>query len=121
MVKSKSPDNNLALNIIIKGAGIVFLGLFISKFFGYIYRILLANYLGKNDYGLITLALSIVGFLSMICLLGLPVIITRLVSIYNTKKDKEDRLCNLLFSSVNIFSFINSYNFVAVFFRIYFY
>lgn len=79
------------LNKIAKGAFIVFLGMIISKFFTYFYRLIIARYLGPEDYGLVSLGLAILGIASTLALLGLPQGVTRYIAYYN-KKDKYKQI-----------------------------
>ncbi len=78
-----------SLKTIVKGAGIVFAGLVLSKVFTYLFRLFVARYYGPADYGLFSLALSVIGFLEIIALLGLATGIRRYVAYYNAKRDKS--------------------------------
>ena len=53
-------DEISSLKKIVRGAGIVFLGLIASKTISYFYRIFIARYFGPEDYGLFSIALSII-------------------------------------------------------------
>lgn len=74
------------LKKIVKGAGIAFLGLAISKLFGYIYRILIAR-VGTEEYGLFSIGIAVFSLLTTICLLGLKGGILRYVSFYKSRED----------------------------------
>ncbi len=80
-------DENSSLKEIVKGAGIVFLGLIASKIISYFYRIFIARYFGPEDYGLFAIALSIIGFGSVFALVGLPAGVTRYISYYSARED----------------------------------
>ncbi len=77
-----------AMKSIAKGAGIVFIGIMISKFLGYIYRVIIAR-LGPEAYGEISLGLAVFGILSVISILGLELGTLRYVSIYKNINAKE--------------------------------
>ncbi len=70
-----------------RGAGILLLGIFISKILMYAYRILIARSLGPESYGIIMIAVSIVSFGYTISLLGMEVGIVRFISYYLSKKE----------------------------------
>ena len=50
---------------IAKGSLIILIGIFLSKFLTYIYRAIVARFLGSSDYGLLTLGLAISGFVGI--------------------------------------------------------
>ncbi|MDD4877722.1 MAG: oligosaccharide flippase family protein [Candidatus Nanoarchaeia archaeon] len=81
-------DNIKNLKAITKGAGIILIGMLISKVFAYAYRVILAKYLGPADYGTFSLGLALVGLLTIFALAGFPQGILRFVSYYKGKKDK---------------------------------
>ena len=89
------------VNKITKAAGIFFIGLVLSKFFAYLYIILLSR-LGSSIYGLLTLGFTIVSFLSVLTLMGLKPAILRYVAFYKGKND-ERRIKGTIITSI-IFS-----------------
>jgi len=91
---------NNYLNTIIKSAGIVFLGLIFGKLFSYLYVIILAK-LGSSNYGLITLAFTIISFLSILTLLGLKSALIRYVAFYKAKKNIK-KIKGTVYSSIII-------------------
>lgn len=79
---------------IIKGSSIILLGIFISKFFGYVYRILVAR-IGPEQYGLLSISLGITSLLTTISLLGLNSGILRYIPFFRGKKNKEGILLTI--------------------------
>jgi len=79
---------NESLRKIAKGAGIVLIGTLIGRAFGYGSRIVIARFLGANDYGLISLGFAALTMAAALAAIGLPAGVTRYVSSY---KGKEDR------------------------------
>ncbi len=76
-----------SLRSIAKGAGIIFLGVFISKILAYLYRIVVAR-LGAEQYGFISIGIAILGVFVTISLLGMNEGVIRYVSYYKGKDDK---------------------------------
>jgi O-antigen/teichoic acid export membrane protein len=77
------------LKKITKGAMVVFIGIFIGRFFGYITRIIMARFFGADAYGLFSLASAVLGIAATIALLGIPTGLSRYISFYIGKKDLE--------------------------------
>ena len=77
------------LEKIAQGSGIILLGMILSKIFNYLYRLIVARYLGPDSYGLLNLGFAVFGFFSAISLLGFPSAVLRFVSFYNGKNDSE--------------------------------
>ncbi len=76
-----------SLKTITKGAGIVFIGIFISKLLTYAYRVIVAR-IGTEQYGLISLGIAVVGIFVTISLFGMNEGVLRYVSYYKGKEDK---------------------------------
>ena len=74
------------LNILVKGAGIVFIGLIVSRLFGYLFRLVVAK-IGTEQYGLLSLGLAITGILSTIALVGLHTGVLRYIAYYKSKDE----------------------------------
>ena len=72
---------------IAKGSLIILIGIFLSKFLTYIYRAIVARFLGSSDYGLLTLGLAISGFIGIFAALGLRSGVIRYVSFFRSKED----------------------------------
>ena len=75
------------LNKIVLGAGITTLGLFISKFLSYLYRLVVAR-IGPDAYGQISLGLAVVGLTSTFVALGLNKAIKKYVPEAREADDK---------------------------------
>ena len=94
-------EGERAIKSVAKGAGIVFIGVVFSRFAGYLYRVIVARHLGTEAYGIISLAMSLIGFALPICLLGLNHGIKRYASFYRGK-DEYSKVKGTIFSSVKI-------------------
>lgn len=81
--------NQEILAKISKGAVLLLLGIVISKFFTYIYRLVIARYLGPEIYGIFSIGLAVIGFLLGFALLGMPSGLLRYVSFYKGKDDSS--------------------------------
>ena len=73
---------------IAKGGVIVFAGMLISRLLAYLYIALVAR-LGSSEYGLFSLAIIIVSFLSIIATFGFRTGIIRYIAYYKGKKDDK--------------------------------
>ncbi len=82
-------EGERAIKSVAKGAGIVFVSVLFSRFAGYLYRVIVARFLGAEAYGIISLGMSLVGFAIPFCFLGLNSGIKRYVALYNGKDDEE--------------------------------
>jgi len=65
-----------------KGAGIVFIGTAVGMLLAYISVLIIARFLGPEDYGLISLASAVTTIASTVVLVGMPEGIVRFVSFY---------------------------------------
>ena len=63
-----------------KGAGIVFIGTAVGMLLAYISMLIIARFLGPEDYGLISLASAVTTIASTVVLVGMPEGIVRFVS-----------------------------------------
>lgn len=78
----------LNLNTIVKGAGFALIGLFLGKLMTYVYKILIAHFLGAESFGIYSLGFSIMGLVSVFCLIGLPAAIECFINYYIKDKSK---------------------------------
>lgn len=103
MNKKNVPENRgmESLKIIVKGSTIFFVGLGISKFITYFYRLFIARYFGPTDYGLFMLGLGIVSFFMLFANLGLHVGVTRYTAFYNARKNYR-KIKGVLQSSIKL-------------------
>lgn len=67
----------------------IFIGIMISKIFSYIYKIIIARYLGADIYGLYSLSLVIVLLFASVSGLGISEGILRYISLYRGKEEKN--------------------------------
>ncbi|MCD4666955.1 flippase [archaeon] len=91
-----------SLRTLTKGAGIFFVGIFLSKILTFLYRIIVAR-LGTEQYGLLSLGLAITGILSIIALCGMDRGVLRYVSYYRGKDDKSSIKGTIVQSSIITF------------------
>jgi O-antigen/teichoic acid export membrane protein len=77
------------LKQIARGAGIIFISTFIMYAIKFIYRIVIARYLGPADYGLLSLGIMLLNIGVLISVIGLNEGIVRNIAYYNGKKDKK--------------------------------
>jgi len=89
MNKRKKEELDNSLKLLAKASFVLFIGIFLSKLFTYIYRIIIARHFGPEVYGLFSLALMTVGIIVIFAKLGLPEGNLRYVSFYRGKKQKN--------------------------------
>ena len=92
-----------------KGAVYVFLGIFFSKFIGYLFKFVTAR-LGTDQYGILSLGIMIYSVFSIILVFGLDYGITRFTAYYlgENSKAKIKSLINFIFPVVFISSLFGS-------------
>ncbi len=83
-----SQNTGESLKRLAKGAGISLVGLVFAKVLNYGYRFLISR-TGPEAYGTFSLAMAIIGFASMIAVLGLSSGVVRYVALYTAKNDVE--------------------------------
>ena len=81
-------ENTVFLRRIAKGAGILFVGIIVSKLLTYAFRAIVARYFGASVYGLLILAIAITSFIASLALLGLPKGLLRYIAYYLGKSNK---------------------------------
>lgn len=105
MKDSSSSEINTGLKLLAKSSMIVLIGIFLSKLFTYLYRIVVARYFGPEVYGVFSLALIILGFFTAFSSLGLTDGLARFFSFYRGRK-QFDRI-RYLFKRVTIILIIS--------------
>lgn len=75
------------LNLIAKGAVLSFFGMFFSKLFTYIYRAVVARFVGPEAYGQLSQGLMVVGIMGTLSLLAMHQAMKKYISEYNAKDD----------------------------------
>lgn len=88
------------LRKIVKGGGIISIGLFISKLLGYAYRLVVAR-IGAEQYGLISISLAVFGILVTISSLGLGEGVIRFAAFYKGKNDQR-RIKGIITSALKL-------------------
>lgn len=94
---------NKSLKLLVKSSFIVFIGIFLSKIFIYIYRIIIARYFGPEIYGLFSLAIMIIGWFVAFSSLGLSHGLIRFIPIYREKKQINKIRHLVKFSAIFLF------------------
>jgi O-antigen/teichoic acid export membrane protein len=87
MKKEKTNGLDKSLKLLVKTSLIVFVGIFLSKILGYVYRIVIARYFGPEVYGLFSLALMISGWFIAVAALGLAEGLLRFIPLYRGKQE----------------------------------
>lgn len=88
------------LRIIGKGAAYTFAGVVLAKGMAYLWRIIIAR-IGPEGYGLFSLALAVLGIVSVVSFLGLDSAITRYIAYYQGKNDPS-RMKGVITSTLKI-------------------
>ncbi|MBS3078643.1 flippase [Candidatus Pacearchaeota archaeon] len=104
--KNKAIALDDSLKLLVKTSFIVFFGIVISKVVTYLYRILIARYLGSEVYGLFSLASMILGLFAAFFSLGLAEGLLRYISFYRLKNSKGK--INHLFRKTSLILLISS-------------
>lgn len=81
-------DNSLKL--IAKSSAVVFIGIFLSKIFSYIYRIVIAREFGPEVYGIFSLAMMVSGIFILFSSMGIGEGLVRYIPLYRGKKQNEN-------------------------------
>lgn len=85
----KEQEKISSLKAILKGAGVFFTGLIISKIFNLIYNIIIARFYGAKIFGFFALGLAVFEIMRLFATLGVPTGVTRYISYYLPKKDEK--------------------------------
>jgi len=102
MPKDKEKNHKeSALKTVAKSGSLLFVGLIISRFLGYLTKITLARFLGPGGMGIVYLAVSVSGILLTVSLFGLPAAIQRYVSYYRGK-DRMEGVKGVIVGSLKI-------------------
>ena len=106
MTKSKKNEQNKvdnSLRLLAKTSIIVLIGLFLSKAFTYLYRIIVARYFGPEVYGLFSLAIMVSGFFILVASLGFIDGLLRYIPIYRGKNQTNKISYVLRYSYIILF------------------
>ncbi|MFA4887840.1 MAG: flippase [Candidatus Nanoarchaeia archaeon] len=107
-------ESHQALEKIAHGTILAFGGIFISKVFGYVYRLIVARF-GIEEYGVLSLGLTLFNVLIVLGALGLNQGALRYVSFYREKKD-FGRVKGIIFSTIGISGLISIFLGALLFF-----
>jgi len=75
------------LNIIAKGATFMLAGYVISKLLAYVYRVIIARYLGPSDFGILSIGLAVQGIIIVLAALGLYQGVLHFIAVYESTGD----------------------------------
>ncbi len=78
-----------SLATVAKGAGIVFIGMFIGNLLGIVNQMLLGRFLGVTTYGVFSLALSIIALLATFAVFGLFAALPRFIPFHLGKNERH--------------------------------
>ena len=98
--EESNAEKNKSLKTIAKGSGIVFIGLVFAKFFGYLFRVIVARSLGSSIYGMYSLGFAVFSILLTISFLGMNSGVQRFIS-YHRGMGK-DKVRGILKSSLKV-------------------
>jgi O-antigen/teichoic acid export membrane protein len=90
------------LNILVKSSIFVLIGLFFSKVFSYVYKIIIARNFGPEAYGLFSLAFIIATLVATLASLGLSEGLMRYVSYFRGKN--ENKKIKTIIKKANLYS-----------------
>ncbi len=99
---------------IARGAAYVLIGMFISKFLTYLYRMITAR-LGAESYGTLSLGMAVIGVVSFVPLLGLDNGVLRYVAYYRQLK-KFKTVNGIIRYCIKISTILSCLLFVVMFF-----
>lgn len=103
-----------SLKIVVKGAGIIFIGMTLGHVLGAANQIILARFLGADAYGLFNLGLSLIGIFIVLATFGLSIGVTRFISYYQGRNNEGAIKGTIIFSFR--FSLIMSIIFATILF-----
>ncbi|MFB6203661.1 MAG: flippase [Candidatus Nanohaloarchaea archaeon] len=75
------------LNAIAKGAGIVAVGMVFSKLFTYLYRVVVARFIGPDAYGQLSLGITVLSIAGSVSLLAMNQALNKYVAKHNQNND----------------------------------
>jgi O-antigen/teichoic acid export membrane protein len=94
-------DLDKSLESLAKSAIVVFIGIFLSKVFVYVYRIIIARKFGAEIYGIFSLAIMIAGIFMLISNLGLTGGLSRYIPKFRGTGER-DKISYIFKKSLNV-------------------
>jgi len=97
-------DESLVTHSVVKiarGGLLIFSTLVIAYVIAFISRIILARYLGPNDFGLFNLGITIIGIAGIFSTLSIPIGIARYIPLYREKK-QDYRVRGVILTSLKL-------------------
>jgi O-antigen/teichoic acid export membrane protein len=104
-MKNKQTHLENTLKIIVRSSFIIFIGLFLSKAFTFLYRIIIARYYDSSVYGLFTLSFMIVTWIILICSFGLYDSIARYIPFYRGR-EQNNKIRYLVQNSLRLLTIV---------------
>ena len=92
---------NQSLQKIAKGTGIIFTGTIIAMLLSFIGTVIIVRYLTTSEYGLFSLALTVIGILAGLSSLGLGEGATRYIAYFKGQQDSK-RIFGVIVASIQI-------------------
>jgi O-antigen/teichoic acid export membrane protein len=86
-MKKNQTELDEGLRLLVKSSVFIFVTLFLSKIFIYIYRIIIARYYNPEIYGIFSLTIMVIGWFATFAGLGLPQGLLRYISLYRGKNE----------------------------------
>ena len=115
LINDNTQEMNKGLKLLAKSSFVVFIGIFLSKIFTYLYRIIIARNFSPEMYGLFSLALMISGFFLAFSSLGIHSGILRFISFYRGRK-QINNIKQILKTSTIILAFSTTLAMLILFF-----
>jgi len=107
-----SKDLEHSLTTVAKGAGIVFIGMFVGSLLGVLNQILLGRFLGVTNYGLFSLSFSVVSLIAILAVFGLFAALPRFIPFHMGKGEKNIVKSSIDFSLVFVLCTSITFSFI---------
>ena len=79
-------EKNHTLRLLVRGAGITLIGILLIDLFAFLYKLMIARYLGPGAYGQLTIGITILTLSTAFTMVGLPAGLSRFISYYFVQK-----------------------------------
>jgi len=104
--ENQESEVHTGLKLLAKSSVVVFIGIFFSKLFTILYKIIIGNHFEAEAYGLFTISLIVIGFFVSFSSLGLNEGLSRFIPFYRGK-NQQDKI-NFIFKKTSITLFFSS-------------